>query len=77
MSLPLRITFEGEDYTYTILTKKIDKDTSEIKISLNNEELTIARNASGEWDALERTIVDSSGLLRAIARNVALRYRLR
>lgn len=77
MSLPLRITFEGVDYTYTILTKIIYKDTSEIKISLNNEELTIARNASGEWDPLERTIVDSPGLLKAIARNVALRYRLK
>lgn len=77
MSLPLRITFEGEDYTYTILTKKIGKDTSEIKITLNNEELTIARNASGEWDALERTIIDSPGLFKAIARNVALRYRLK
>jgi len=77
MSLPLRITFEGEDYTYTILTKKIDKDTSEIKINLNGEELTICCNASGEWDALERTITDSHGLLKAIARNVALRYRLK
>ena len=77
MSLPLRITFEGEDYTYTILTKKIDRDSSEIKISLNDEEWTIFRNSSGEWDALERTITDAHGLLKEIARNVALRYRLK
>ncbi|RZM18512.1 MAG: hypothetical protein EOO88_40520 [Pedobacter sp.] len=77
MSLPLRITFEGEDYTYTILTRQIDRDTSEIRISLNGEELTISRNSAGEWDALERTITDPQGLLKAIARNVALRYRLR
>ena len=77
MSLPLRITFEGEDYTYTILTKQIDRETSEIRINLNGEELTISRNSSGEWDAMERTITDPQGLLKAIARNVALRYRLR
>lgn len=77
MSLPLRITFEDKDYTYTILTKKIDKYTSEIKITLDGHELTISRNTAGEWDALERTISDAPGLLKAIARNVALRYRLK
>lgn len=77
MSLPLRITFEGEDYTYTILTKKIDKDTSEIKISLGGEELTISRNTNGEWDVLERSISDTHGLLKSIALNVVLRYRLK
>ncbi|RZM22954.1 MAG: hypothetical protein EOO88_27765 [Pedobacter sp.] len=77
MSLPLRITFEGKDYTYTILTRKIDRDTSEIRISLEGEELTIARNTHGEWDVSERIISDSHGLLKAIARNLALRYRLK
>ena len=76
MSLPLRITFNQKDCTYTILTKKIEKDTTEIKIAYNDEELTIARNAAGEWDILERTIVDEPDLLKAIARAVALRYRL-
>jgi len=76
MSLPLRTTFEGEDYTYTILTKMINKETKEIKISLNGEELTIAPNARGEWDAMERTVSDRPGLLKSIARNVSLRYRL-
>ena len=76
MSLPLRITFEGEDYTYLILTRMIAKDTTEIKISLNDEEFNIARNLKGEWDARERTISHPPGLIKAIARNVALRYRL-
>jgi len=76
MSLPLRITFEDKDYSYTILTKKIDKDTSEIKINFDGEELTISRNAAGEWDVLERTISDKSDLIKTVARNVALRYRL-
>lgn len=76
MSLPLRITFDGKDYTYTMLTKLINKDTSEIKIRLHDEELTLFKNQKNEWDALERTISDQPGLIKAIARNVALRYRL-
>jgi hypothetical protein len=76
MSLPLRITFEGKDYTYTIMTKLIDKNTKEIKISINDEELTLFKNEQNEWDALERTISDSPGLIKDIARNVGLRYRL-
>ncbi len=77
MSLPLRITYNGQDYSYTILSKKIENDITEIKIELNGEELTISRNTLGEWDVLERTINDEQGLLKEIARNVALRYRLR
>lgn len=77
MSLPLRITFNDQDYSYTILTKKIERETTEIKIELNGEELTIFRTTLGEWDILERTIDDEHGLLKEIARNVALRYRLK
>lgn len=76
MSLPLRITFEERDYTYTILTKLITKETREIKISLNNEELTLFKNDKNEWDARERTVIDDAGLIKAIGRNVALRHRL-
>ncbi|WP_307530580.1 hypothetical protein [Pedobacter sp. W3I1] len=54
----------------------INKETAEIKISLNGEELTLSRNIRGEWDAAERTVSDEQGLIKAIARNVALRYRL-
>lgn len=76
MSLPLRITFEGKDYTYTILTKLISKDTKEIKISLNDEELTLIQNQKKEWQIIERTVADEGDLIEAIARNVSLRYRL-
>ncbi len=76
MSLPLRITYEGKDYTYTILTKIINKDSTEIRILLEKEELTIARNLKGEWDIYERTIGDHAGLIKSIARAIALRYHL-
>jgi len=76
MSLPLRITFEDNDYTYTVLTKLINRDTKEIKILLGERELTLFKNEQNVWDARERTIEDKSDLIKAIARNVALRYRL-
>lgn len=76
MSLPLRITYEGKDYTYTVLTKLISKDTKEIKISLNDEEFTLVQNQKKDWQVIERTIADEAGLIEAIARNVSLRYRL-
>lgn len=76
MSLPLRITFDGKDYTYIILTRLINRDTSEIKIRLGDEKLTLFKNHRNEWDALERTISDEPSLIKAIGRNVTLRYRL-
>jgi len=76
MTLPLRITFDGNDYTYSVLTKSINKQTTLIRISLNGQEYELAPNARGEWNAADATIVDQPELLKAIARNVALRYRL-
>lgn len=76
MSLPIRITFEGVDYSYTILTRKIHSGTSRIKIGLGGRELVISRDTSGGWDAPEHAAADDYALLRAIARNVVLRYGL-
>ncbi|MET3981497.1 MULTISPECIES: hypothetical protein [unclassified Mucilaginibacter] len=76
MSLPLRITFEKKDYTYIVLTRKIDKHTETIKIDFLGEEFTLVRNQRNEWYVFENSIGDPPGLLQAIAKNVALRYRL-
>ncbi|GAA3989604.1 hypothetical protein [Mucilaginibacter dorajii] len=76
MSLPLRITFNDTDYTYTVLTRSINKETTAIKISLLGEEFTIVRNQQHQWYAMETSIGDKDDLLCAIAKNVALRYRL-
>ncbi|HKG06108.1 MAG TPA: hypothetical protein VKB19_06620 [Pedobacter sp.] len=76
MSLPLRITFEEDDYTIFVLTKSIDKQTKLIRISFDGKEYELAPNARGEWNATDAAIHDQPGLLKAIARNVALRYRL-
>lgn len=76
MSLPLRITFEEKDYTYAVLTKSITKETDLIQIRLNGEEYYLARDLKGEWDAVDASVNDHTGLLKAIARNIKLRYRL-
>lgn len=76
MSLPLRITFEQQDYTYTVLTKGIDKNTKEIKINLSGQDYTLVRNQQNQWHAQEATIGDNLALLHEVGRMVALRYRL-
>lgn len=76
MSLPLRITFEEKDYTYIVLTKSISKDTNSILIGLNEEQYGLSRNLKGDWDVTDATVGDHLGLLKAIGRNIKLRYRL-
>ena len=76
MSLPLRITFEQKDYTYTVLTRGVNKYTQTIKISVSGEEFTLVRNPQNEWYVLEASVGDQPGLFAAIGKNISLRYRL-
>ena len=76
MGLPIRINFEEKDYTYKIITKAITKETSAIQISLNGMEYQFGRNLKGDWDVVDATINDHTKLLKAIGRNIKLRYRL-
>lgn len=76
MSLPLRINFDEKDYTYMIITKGITKETNEISIQLNGTEYSLVRSPKGDWDAVDETVSDYPGLLKAIGRNIKLRYRL-
>lgn len=76
MSQPLRITFEGNDYTYIILTPRITKDIKSIRIKLEGREYQLAPDSQHRWNAVDATISDHPGLLGTIARNIALRYRL-
>lgn len=76
MNLPMRINFDERDYTYMIITKGITKETSSILINLNGMEYELVRNEKGDWEAVDVTVSDNSGLLKAIGRNIKLRYRL-
>ncbi|MNL79022.1 hypothetical protein D3C87_2055420 [compost metagenome] len=59
-----------------MITKEITKQTSLIQINLNDIQYELARNLKGDWDAADATINDNPDLLRAIGRNIKLRYRL-
>ena len=76
MNLPMRINFDEKDHTYLIITKGITKLTTEIQINLNDKEYQLVCNSKGDWDAVDATVKDHPGLLKAIGRNIKLRYRL-
>ncbi len=76
MHLPMRINFDERDYTYMIITKGITKETSSILINLNGMEYELVRIEKGDWEAVDVTVSDNSGLIKAIGRNIKLRYRL-
>ncbi len=76
MNLQMRITFDDKDYTYFILTKRITRETSVIQINLNDMDYQLACNAKGDWEVVDVTVNDHAGLLKAIGRNIKLRYRL-
>ncbi|WP_256006695.1 hypothetical protein [Pedobacter deserti] len=75
MSLPLRITFEQNDYTYKVLTRQITRDTTLIKIELNGKEYELTKTPDNHWQS-DVTIAENAQLLAAIARNLSLRYRI-
>nr|WP_157246913.1 hypothetical protein [Pedobacter panaciterrae] len=72
----MRITFDERDYTYVVLTKGITRETIAIQINLNNMEYQLVCNSKGDWDAVDATVSDHPELLKAIGRNIKLRYRL-
>lgn len=76
MNLPMRINFDEKDFTYLIITKGITKLTTEIQINLNGLEYQLVCNLKGDWEAVDATVNDNPGLLKAIGRNIKLRYRL-
>lgn len=76
MGLLMRINYDDKDYNYTILTKGITKETKSIQINLNDMEYELVCNSKGDWDAVDATVSDHPGLLKAIGRNIKLRYRL-
>lgn len=76
MGLLMRINYDDKDYNYTIITKGITKETKSIQINLNDMEYELVCNSKGDWDAVDATVSDHPGLLKAIGRNIKLRYRL-
>lgn len=76
MNLQMRITFDEKDYTYIVLTKGITRETNTIRINLKDMEYQLVCNLKGDWDVVDATVNDHPELLKAIGRNIKLRYRL-
>jgi len=76
MSLPIRITFEGIDYSYVVLTKSINRQTTLINIQLQGVDYEIRPDSKREWNVTDATVSDRQDLLKAIAKSIKLRYGL-
>lgn len=77
MNQPLRITFASTDYTFTVINPPlIDKQTTEITVSLDGEEVKLVRDSTNEWIPEESSSGFSPELLAAVGRAIRLRYRI-
>jgi len=76
MSLPLRITFEGKDYQYTIISGPVTKDTQVVRILLEGEERELFPKQTDPLKSSSAAIGDNARLLHTISRSIALRWKL-
>ena len=77
MGLPLRITFNGKDYTYQILNSKlINQHTTELELLLDDEKVALIRNDKKVWVQKDGDDVIDPELAQALGRSVSLRMRM-
>ena len=77
MGLKMRITYRDTDYVYEIINgAEINKETTELKIILNGETITLSKDISKIWvqEAGDTTI--EPDFAQALGRSVSLRYRM-
>ena len=76
MGMPLRITFNDQDYNFQVAnTEPITKQTVEIPIILNGETLNLVKGSKGWSPKTEKNGLDIQ-LIQAIGRAIELRFRL-
>jgi len=77
MGLPLRITFEDQDYVYQIVNSKlIDQHTTELELLLNGDKVELIKDARKVW-ILKNSDKDlNPDLIQALGRSVSLRLRM-
>lgn len=76
MGQVLRITFDNIDYNYQLLnTSPVSRETQEISIQVADVIYTLVRQ-NGQWLPQETAKTGLTGLLTAIGRALALRYRI-
>ncbi|MES2278389.1 MAG: hypothetical protein V4592_20325 [Bacteroidota bacterium] len=77
MGLPLRITFNDQDYVYQIVNSKlIDQNTTELEILLNGETVELIKDARRVWILKDTGVQMDPELVQALGRSVSLRLRM-
>lgn len=73
----MRITYKDIDYVYEIINgSAINKETTELKIVLNGETITLAKDLSKVWVQQDGETAIEPDLAQALGRSVSLRYRM-
>lgn len=77
MGLPLRITFEEQDYVYQIVNSKlIDQNTTELELLLNGDKVELIKDERKVWILKDSDKQLNPELVQALGRSVSLRLRM-
>jgi len=77
MGLKMRITYKDTDYVYEIVDgATINKDTTELKIILNGEAVTLSKDENKTWVLQNTSASIEPDFAQALGRSVSLRYRM-
>jgi len=72
MGLPMRITFKDKDFVFQI----IKKDTDEIEILINGDQVALKKNEKMIWTQKEGSSSLDPAFVQAIGRSISLRLRI-
>jgi hypothetical protein len=76
MGLPLRITFNDQDYVYQIINSNlINQNTVELELLLNGEKLQLIKDKT-IWIQKEGDKTLDPQFIQALGRSVSLRLRM-
>lgn len=77
MGLPLRITFNDQDYIYQIIDSKIiNQYTTELQLLVNGEKVALIKNDKRVWIQKDDLKSLDPELVQALGRSVSLRMRM-
>ena len=77
MGLPLRITYNDQDYVYQIIdSKKINQYTTELQLLVNGEKVALIKNEQRVWVQNDEQKSLDPELVQALGRSVSLRMRM-
>ncbi|MEO6976759.1 MAG: hypothetical protein ABI113_00210 [Mucilaginibacter sp.] len=77
MGLPLRITYNDQDYVYQIIDSKIiNQYTTELQLIVNGEKIALIKNEQRVWVQKDEQKSLDPDLVQALGRSVSLRLRM-